>query len=292
MKKKLMFTFAILLMVIGYSENFSLNGKYIPDLYTTLSSILIQDKEISLIYEIELPSKKIEYKKSYKDGLLFFEFSEDLPNNIDEEVFYDGKGGTSGNDLLVLAGKIASKEEILFFGITSVFSDSYPFIYPSHRFLESSTREYKDCSSLLKEKQTEYSVSNLDKTFLNSPWVEGAKGDGVGEGFSIINNRNIIYKYLLLMNGYISYNKPYLYKQNNRIKKIKVTGLKSGKSQILDVLDTPHPQTVDISFITEAEDVRVEIADVYKGTKYDDTCLHYCITFNEPVIPYEDSIEK
>ncbi len=64
----------------------------------------------------------------------------------------------------------------------------------------------------------------------------------------------------------------------------------SGKSKILDVLDTPHPQTVDISFLAEPEDIRVEIADVYKGTKYDDTCLHYCITFDEEVVPYENSI--
>ena len=94
------------------------------------------------------------------------------------------------------------------------------------------------------------------------------------------------------MNGYISYEKPYLYKQNNRIKKIKVTGLKSGKTKVLDVLDTPHPQTVDISFIKEPEDIRVEIADVYKGSKYDDTCLHYCITYDMEVIPYEDCITE
>ena len=35
-----------------------------------------------------------------------------------------------------------------------------------------------------------------------------------------------------------------------------------------------------------------EIADVYKGTKYDDTCLHCCINFNEPVIPYESTIPE
>lgn len=292
MKKNIICNIAIFLMAAVYSENFSLSGKYIPDLYTTLSSVIIQDEEVCLKYEIELPSKSLAYKKSYRDGLLFFEFSEELPKNIDEEVYYEGKDGSSGNDMLVLAGKSISKGEVLFFGITSVFSDSYPFIYPSHRFLESSTRVYTNCSSFLKEKNVDYSVDNLDKTFLNSPWVEGVKGNGIGEGFTINNTRNTVYSYLLLMNGYISYDKPYLYKQNNRIKKMKVTGLKSGKTKILDVLDTPHPQTVDISFITEPEDIRVEIADVYKGTKYDDTCLHYCITYDAEVIPYEDSIAE
>lgn len=290
MKKILICILSILLMIIGYAENFSLKGKFIPDLYSTLSSFNILDTEVSLIYEIELPSKSIGYKKNYRDGLLFFEFSENLPKNIDEEVYYEGKVGSSGNDLLILAGKSISKGDILLFGFTTVFSDSYPFIYPAHRFLESTPRVYDNCSSFLKEKEVVYSVDNLDKSFLDSPWVEAVKGDGIGEGFTIKNSRNIVYPYLLIMNGYISYRKPYLYKQNNRIKKIKVTGLKSGKTKILDVLDTPHPQTVDISFITEPEDIRVEIADVYKGTKYDDTCLHFCITYENEVIPYENSI--
>ena len=95
----------------------------------------------------------------------------------------------------------------------------------------------------------------------------------------------------MIMNGYISYDKPYLYKQNGRVKKIKVTGVKSRKSKILDILDTPHPQTVDISFLVASEDVRIEIADIYKGSKYEDTCLHYCITYDDEVIPYENSIE-
>ena len=127
---------------------------------------------------------------------------------------------------------------------------------------------------------------------MDTPWVEGVPGDGIGEGFTIQGQQfnKPLGPYLLLINGYISYEKPYLYKQNNRIKKIKVTGLKSGKIQILDVLDTPHPQTVDISFITQPEDIRVEIADVYKGTKYDDTCLHYCFAYDEKIIPYENCI--
>ena len=76
------------------------------------------------------------------------------------------------------------------------------------------------------------------------------------------------------------------------MKKLKVTGIRSGKSIIVDVLDTPHPQTVDISAVTEQySDIRVEIADVYKGTKYDDTCMNFCITYSHEVIPYENNIE-
>ena len=98
------------------------------------------------------------------------------------------------------------------------------------------------------------------------------------------------YDYLLILNGYFSVEKPYLYKQNSRVKQIKVTGLKSGNEKILDVLDTPHPQTVDISFLYVQEPFRVTIMDVYKGTKYDDTCINCIEPFSVEVIPYEDSI--
>ena len=40
------------------------------------------------------------------------------------------------------------------------------------------------------------------------------------------------------------------------------------------------------------KDVCVELADVYKGIKYDNTCFHYFVTYNEKVISYENSIGK
>ena len=149
---------------------------------------------------------------------------------------------------------------------------------------------YKDCTSFLTEGNRKYTVDNLDNYSESTPWVEGAPGYGIGESFVIENTWHEKLSYLLIMNGYISYDKPYLYKQNGRIKQIKVTGVESGKEKILNVLDTPHPQTVDISFITEPEDIKITIFDVYKGTKYEDTCINYMITWREEIIPYEDSI--
>lgn len=54
---------------------------------------------------------------------------------------------------------------------------------------------------------------------------------------------------------------------------------------MLDVLDTPHPQTVDIFFLPFSEDIRVTIVDVYPGTKYEDTAIHYCITYDYTIVP-------
>lgn len=288
MKKKLILFFLITISAfICYSENFSLNGIHFPNLYSTINVLEINDNSLILNYEVPLDKKIIEYKRIYKDGLLFFKLLEKFPNEIHEYYYYDKKSIETNNELLLLAGnEIGKTENILLFATTAGFEDEDPFIFPMFHFEVG--RTYTDCSSFLKEKTKEYHVENLDEYYVDSPWVEGVKGDGIGEGFTI--KSKTVYPYLLIMNGYISYRKPYLYKQNNRIKKIKVTGLKSGKSKILDVLDTPHPQTVDISFLNELEDIRVEIAEVYKGTKYDDTCLHFCVTYPNAVIPYENSI--
>ena len=140
-----------------------------------------------------------------------------------------------------------------------------------------------DCSSFLVERTTSYPVKNLTSRNDSTPWVEGVPGVGIGEGFTI--ERDIDRSYLLIMNGYISYNKPYLYKQNARVKKIRVTGTKSGISRVLDVIDTPNPQTVDITSLDENDDARVTIEDVYPGTKYEDTCISLCVTYRYKVVP-------
>lgn len=293
MNKHLLIIVLIFSLQQLFCENFPLTGKFFPNLYSTINVLNIEENLIKYSFETTGKEVEIQYSKDYYFGLLFFNLSEAFPKEFSEENYYRGLEINTDDKMLVLSGEIigsgnAKKSEVLLIATTAGFIQPYPFIWPMFHF--DGYRNYKDCSSFLKEKTKEYKVENLCSFTVETPWVEAVKGDGIGEGFTIINDRNKKYPYLLIMNGYISYEKPWLYKQNNRVKQIKVTGIKSGKSKILDVLDTPHPQTVDISFITEPEDIRVEIADVYKGTKYDDTCLHYCITFNEEVIPYENSI--
>ena len=220
----------------------------------------------------------------------FIKLPEAFPKEVTEFYIYEKKTDVITDDkIFFLAGKLKDEISPEIILATAGFKNDYPLTNPV--FYDQKIRKYKDCSSFLTEKNKEYPVSNLDNLAVDTPWVEGVPGYGIGEGFTIENSWGKLYTTLLIMNGYISYEKPYLYKQNGRIKKIKVKGLKSGKEKILDVLDTPHPQTVDISFITEPEDIRVTIEDVYPGTKYEDTCIHYMIMYFDEIIPYEDSID-
>lgn len=290
MKKMINSIFVLLLFGSEiFTQNFKIDGKYRCDVYSGLSRIDIGNHTLTYNFQQDIPNITEEINIAKYDYMQFIILQHNFPKEATERYIYNNnKNIKTDNKLLFLAGKINGSNSIIFLSYTTGFINNYSLTVPPK--ISEQIREYKDCTSILKEKNKTYAIENLCSTDSDTPWVEAVKGDGIGEGFTIINSWNQFYKYLLIMNGYISYNKPYLYKQNNRIKKIKVKGMKSGKSKILEVLDTPHPQTVDISFVTEPEDIRVEISDVYKGSKYDDTCLHYCITFDEEVIPYENSI--
>ena len=297
MKKRIFLLLLVFFCVNLFAQNFNLDQWYPFQIESLLEGMTIKDNTIILEYKnppVNKPDLTLKYQIKHIDGMPFIELSDKMPMEVANwKDFEDSDYIKTDNKILFLAFRTSialSKPFNVMFAYTRGFRGVIP--YQSDLIFKSDYEGwaglYKDCSSYLIEKNKSYPVENLSKFVVDTPWVEGVKGDGIGEGFTICGRG----KYLLIMNGYISYEKPYLYKQNNRIKKIKVTGIESGKSKILDVLDTPHPQTVDISFITGLEDIRVEIADVYKGTKYDDTCLHYCRNYDDEVIPYESSVEE
>lgn len=294
-KMRKMYYLILIFFIFGnklHGQNFSLDSTYPFQEDSLLSTMTLNGNEIIIKYEnppINKPDFLMHYNIIHVDGMPFIELSNKMPMEVTEWNNFEESKFIQTNNRILFMSFMKKKGKVMF-----AFTEGYSFKYRPltiSRYDEWGS-QYTDCSSYLIEKSKSYPVENLRKLVVDTPWVEAAKGDGIGEGFTIkcTARSEPLGPYLLIMNGYISYDKPYLYKQNNRIKKIKVTGVKSQKSKILDLLDTPHPQTVDISFITTPEDIRIEIEDVYKGTKFDDTCLHYCINFNEAVIPYENSI--
>lgn len=125
-------------------------------------------------------------------------------------------------------------------------------------------------SSSLKEKDIVYGPENLLKMELDAPWVEGKEGDGIDEYLEVkISDATGFY----ILNGFLSWDKPALFKNNNRVKKIEVRGMKSGKVLNLELQDMPDPQFVSLEGFKKNESVRIIIKDVYKGKKYSDTCI-------------------
>lgn len=128
-----------------------------------------------------------------------------------------------------------------------------------------------NASSELKEGNTIYAASNLCNLELNKPWVEGVNGNGEGEKIILNGSASFIY----FLNGYVSYTKPYLYEQNSRPKKIKITLLDTSEKEELffEIKDSPNPQKLSLNRFYSGK-MELEILEVYKGTKYQDTCIN------------------
>ncbi len=137
-------------------------------------------------------------------------------------------------------------------------------------------------SSTLKDKSHLYAAEEITDTFQDSavfrwkknniPWVEGKIGDGIDEYLDIeLNpyNKNMGVR-LILVNGYVDPIRPYLFKQNNRVKTFLVE-TNTGYSKDLTFRDEVEFTFVDLPAGTTR--IKLTIKDVYKGTKYDDTCL-------------------
>ena len=76
-----------------------------------------------------------------------------------------------------------------------------------------------------------------------------------------------------MLNGFISLNRSDLYEKNNRVEKITISGMTSKAKKEVLLLDTAKPQYIDLSDFSNNEEIKLVIQSVYKGSKYDDTCI-------------------
>lgn len=110
------------------------------------------------------------------------------------------------------------------------------------------------------------------------PWCEGVAGYGIGEWIQ----KSFFQKgdKLLLLNGYVDPNHPDYYYKNSRIKDVQV--ITEYGSKICTLSDSPQLQVINLDKRINSY-VRLRIESVYKGTKYDDTCLSYfCLLTEAP----------
>ena len=105
--------------------------------------------------------------------------------------------------------------------------------------------------------------------YSHRPWVEGVDDYGIGEKLTARFSEPI-YSFVIL-NGYVDPLHPDYYKKNSRVRKIKVTDAGSKKIYVFELKD----EVIEQRFILDepAEVLEFEILDVYKGSKYKDTCI-------------------
>ncbi|SFI42891.1 hypothetical protein SAMN04487775_101319 [Treponema bryantii] len=169
-------------------------------------------------------------------------------------------------------------------------------VYDKYSNSENTTGEYTpfydynvksiSASSSLKETQyghdIVYSPINLFRAFETGcrchpywwnyshiPWVEGVKGYGINETISI-EFKNQVYGFSIL-NGYADIQNMKLFKENSRVKKLRVEDIENKLEYIMDFDDKVYFNYLKLS--KPSKSVRLTILDVYKGTKYQDTCI-------------------
>jgi len=141
--------------------------------------------------------------------------------------------------------------------------------------------EYEySADSYLKEDHIEYLPQNMGNTATKRPWVEGVDGQGIGQKIYITKktNTNAGIISLILSNGFVSYQKPYLYKYNSRLKMIRISNEKKSFEITYKIEDTPNIQIIGLP--EKTPDVVIEIVAVYPGKRWEDTSVNF-------IIPYE-----
>ena len=148
--------------------------------------------------------------------------------------------------------------ECVFTGASIPFNKTEGFSFPT----------FISATSELKEGNKVYSVQNLSNFNSDYPWCEASADNGIGEKiFLSINARKLI-----IIPGYISAKKPYLFENNSRPKQIVVQFKKSEIEKEFEIKDSPIPQIIDLCGLYN-EEIEIIIKDVYPGKKYRDTCI-------------------
>lgn len=137
-------------------------------------------------------------------------------------------------------------------------------------------------SSELEAENDLYSVNNIIDEKPETAWVEGKNNSGIGESITInITPRSksgkkgsYKIKKIGIINGYAKDNTTF--KQNNRIKRLRIkyeNGLTRSKRVKYDLKDTMAMQYIEFKEPIFLNKLKIEILDVYKGSKWDDTCI-------------------
>jgi len=137
-------------------------------------------------------------------------------------------------------------------------------------------------STLPPQGENGYSPTNLTVPASFCTWAEGAEGDGIGEYVEIRElymgpGKDVLtFQQICIENGYAE--TPKKWQENNRVKSLKMYYGDVYMGTIA-LQDTINPQYIDLTplqlTVQNGREAcfRFEIAEVYEGSKYDDTCI-------------------
>lgn len=241
---------------------------------------------ISDSYHLEIDVAGIE-----KDNIKhIFQPAEKIKKSYGLDVFYEsGKYQIQETDDVTF---ITFKDEVgkpFIEKAAVLYNDDLCFLFDDNCILFSNDDEIKSSkwkiirsvssSSFLKEKNVVYDGSTLMNCQKIIPWVEGNSDYGIGEWieFEFYEQENI--SGFIISNGFVSYEKPYLYRQNSRIEKVSIETDKGPFSQNILLEDKCQLQKITFDKPVTTKYIKLTIMSVYSGKKWKDTCLSRIIFF-------------
>ncbi len=117
-----------------------------------------------------------------------------------------------------------------------------------------------------------YNQQNVWDKDPSTAWVEGDKGDGIGEwlDFWLYRKKQTINS-ISIINGYVK--NETIYNANNRVKKVRIWA-NNGDSYLFDLEDNNlQKQILKLPKPINASTLKIIIVDIYKGSKYNDTSI-------------------
>lgn len=124
-------------------------------------------------------------------------------------------------------------------------------------------------STLADENNISYKVQNLKHRW-NDVWSEGAAGSGIGETLTFKLDKPTVLSAISLQNGHFKSDR--LFALNNRVRQLEVL-INGTEKRLITVADMPVEKRYDLDYSKPISSLKLTIKSVYKGSKYDDTCI-------------------
>jgi hypothetical protein len=119
-----------------------------------------------------------------------------------------------------------------------------------------------------------YGPEMVNDDYFNSVWAEGSKGDGIGEFLHYKFSDTYAIQSFEIVNGFSALHKVFgdLYFLNNRVKSLRIE-FEDGVETVVFNDRVKGYQTVTFNRIHKSSWAKIKIQSVYKGKKWDDTCI-------------------
>lgn len=125
-------------------------------------------------------------------------------------------------------------------------------------------------SSTLKADKYNYEPENLVDGDRMTAWVEGVADCGMGEYVEFVFDQEVSFTGMNIRNGYQKNDD--IFCKNTRVKTLRIEGDQQ-QFFYVDLQDSNGNQNIRFDASFTSKTIRIYIEDVYRGNKYEDTCI-------------------